>query len=255
MQLLKLLALSFVITIVLSQCTKCDGDHYCQNSVCTSCTSYRQKLIEQTPEWGQVVGSTYNVVAKSNKGDDQVIDKDKDTFLYPNETGLNETVYAGQAYQCVQYARQYWILEFGAAFESIDTANQIFGLKQAINYRNGGYLQMKSITNDNTDWPRVGDLLIWQKTYPNYLAGHVAVIVGTDYFSSSPKIYISEQNYDQYWDSNTYSRALKIQINNINGKLKVINQRSIENPEDIWKCRDYKGSETALILGWVRLIR
>lgn len=82
---------------------------------------------------------------------------------------------------------------------------------------------MKSITNDNTDWPRVGDLLIWQKTYPNYLAGHVAVIVGTDYFSSSPKVYISEQNYDQYWDSNTYSRALKISINNINGKLKVIN--------------------------------
>lgn len=51
---------------------------------------------------------------------------------------------------------------------------------------------MRSIPNDNTDWPRVGDLLIWEKRSPNYPAGHVAVIVGTDYFSSSPKIYISE---------------------------------------------------------------
>lgn len=63
----------------------------------------------------------------------------------------------------------------------------------------------------------MGDLLIWEQSFPYFPAGHVAVIVGVDFTSSIPHVLIAEQNYDNEWDAKTYARALKVEISNTGG--------------------------------------
>lgn len=156
-------------------------------------------------------------------------------------------------YQCVHYARYYWILKYASAFPDIDTADQIFDLDFAYDYLNGGKRQILQFKNGGKEKPLPGDLVIWNKSEPYYPFGHVAVVLDVQLSEDHPFVTIGEQNYDDIWDSQYYARKLQVTKNDL-GNYYIVNKREITNLHPSEKCRDYSGSANDAIIGWVRLI-
>lgn len=92
----------------------------------------------------------------------------------------------------------------------------------AKDYKNDGVKNLLSIKNGSKERPKLGDLLIWEQTFPDFPFGHVAVIVGVNFGDANPHILVAEQNYDNGWDARTYSRTLKVYID-IGGGITVLN--------------------------------
>ncbi|CAD8059678.1 unnamed protein product [Paramecium primaurelia] len=230
---------------------QCDGDHYCYLGQCYSCFYFRKQWESQIPDFGVLVGKGNGVPAYSCQNDMQHIDE-LQHFLQPNETGFNQTVYVGMRYQCVHFARNYWIQKYGSAFPDVDTADQIFNLTYAIDYKNGKYRNLTKFYNGRTTNIRSGDLLIWNKREPYFPYGHVAVVLDVQLGAEEPFITIGEQNYDDIWDSNQYARKLKVSLSNF-GLVYIINEREITGLQPQEKCKDYDGSADDVIVGWVRL--
>ncbi|CAD8152897.1 unnamed protein product [Paramecium octaurelia] len=230
---------------------QCDGDHYCYLGQCYSCTYYRKQWEAKIPDFGVLIGKGNGVPAYSCQNDTQHLDE-LEHFLQPNETGFNQTVFVGMKYQCVHFARYYWIQKFGSTFPGIDTADEIFDLTYGIDYKNGKYRNLTKFYNGMTTSIRAGDLLIWNKSYPYFPYGHVAVVLDVQLGAEEPYITIGEENYDDIWDSNQYARKLKVSTSNF-GLVYVINEREITGLPPQEKCKDYNGSANDVIVGWVRL--
>jgi len=98
-------------------------------------------------------------------------------------------IYYGVVWQCVEFARRYWIHTFGLTFPSITNAYELMNLTSCISVdtrkkhkiilcKQGGYYP-----------PLVHALIIWGKT-TKYKTGHVAVITKI----TPNTIYITQQN-------------------------------------------------------------
>ena len=81
----------------------------------------------------------------------------------------------------MHFARHYWLIQNKTGFGNVDTADQIFNLTTARNYSSGADVKLHSFENGKTsEYPNIGDLLIYKLDAEDYPAGHVAVVVKVD---------------------------------------------------------------------------
>ena len=147
--------------------------------------------------------------------------------------------YTGVKWQCVEYARRYWLHHFGVLLRNIPMAHNIwdqhFALKLPVD--DDKIVPMIRFENGGNESPRIGDLFIYDKT-PDLGSGHVAVVVAV----TESYVRLAEQNrYNgRIWPGNyAYEVPLRIGTLNIDGN----------------QVRSYFADDTDCIylLGWVRL--
>jgi len=121
--------------------------------------------------------------------------------------------YIGVVYQCVEYARKWWMKNRNITFGSIDSAYQIIYLTEGKNIRsNKTFPLARSINGSAKKAPKRGDLIIYapDRSRPNWRHGHVAVVVAVDLTAGT--ISVAEENYDNKpWQNSTaYSRKISL---------------------------------------------
>ncbi|ORC87235.1 D-alanyl-glycyl endopeptidase-like protein [Trypanosoma theileri] len=183
--------------------------------------------------FGAIIGVHNDVFAYSNC-DEDYISKDYNTLAY---TALSNT---GLKWQCVEYARRYWMLRGSpvpATFSSVEGAADIWEL-QSVQLVNGAKTPLLKYSNGLSisaggSAPRVGDLLIYPRQKGGFVYGHVAVIV--DVLSAA--VLVAEQNWDNtVWPGpfHNYSRSIPMQYD-ANSKAYTL-----------------KESDDIIIQGWMR---
>ncbi|MDQ7048913.1 MAG: CHAP domain-containing protein [Enterobacterales bacterium] len=128
----------------------------------------------------------------------------------PNEAEFH---YIGLIYQCVEYARKWWMINQDITFGSIDSAYEILYLTEGKNIRtNQTFPLARSLNGSAKRPPKRGDLLIYaaDRNRANWRHGHVAVVVEVDLANNY--LLVAEENYNnQPWaDANKYARKLKL---------------------------------------------
>lgn len=150
--------------------------------------------------------------------------------------------YIGLVYQCVEYARRWWMEVKGITFGDIDSAYEIIYLDKGKDiYTNNPFPLARSVNGSAKRPPQRGDLLIY---YPNpddpkWRYGHVAVIVDVDLEKGI--VSLGEQNYSNLdWEKpNAYAR--QIRLFNIGGRYRLLDVGTVTN----------KNINGGLIAGWV----
>jgi glutathionylspermidine amidase/synthetase len=98
--------------------------------------------------------------------------------------------YMGHKWQCVEFARRFLFLTYGAVFTDVGMAWEIFSLRFLREVVNDNILPLQAFANGARRPPEAGSLLIWEQGGEFDETGHVAVItqlVGN-------KVRIAEQN-------------------------------------------------------------
>jgi hypothetical protein len=203
-------------------------------------------------EFGALLGSNDGVPAYSNCRSECILNKENKILIPSFDKSKNDV--SGITWQCVEYARRWWMLKKNVRFGSVDTANQIFDLKSAESLKDSSNILIYARLNGSSIAPKVGDLLVYEKR-PNDIAfqyGHVAVIVGVNL--QKTYIDLAEENYNNaLWEKqNSYSRRLFLQKNS--GKFNVIDcltEDHYSNKKDFSSClNNHQPSE---IKGWISL--
>jgi len=154
----------------------------------------------------------------------------------------NQLHYIGVIYQCVEYARKWWMKNFQITFPSIDSAYQILYLTESENiYTHKKAPLARSINGSAKKAPKRGDLLIYapDRNNPNWIHGHVAVIVKVNI--KKGVIYVAEENYDNkpWQDPLFYSRKLTLLKNH--GAYSVLDKETDQK----------KNKQNGIISGWI----
>lgn len=107
--------------------------NFCENTDTNKCI---------TP-YGEKLGESMGVISYSNCRSECVNNlensiKFKDT---------DKEIYTGLKWQCVEFARRWWILQKNITFSSVHSAEDIFNLKFAKNIESGQDIRIKSIKN------------------------------------------------------------------------------------------------------------
>jgi len=165
----------------------------------------------------------------------EVVTADKN----PNKA---EYHYIGLIYQCVEYARKWWMINKDITFGSIDSAYEILYLTEGKNIRsNKTFPLARSINGSATRPPKRGDLLIYgaDRKRANWRHGHVAVVVEVNLAENS--LLVAEENYNnQPWvDPKKYARKLK--LSHSDKGYKVIDQDPYQS--DV--------SNLGVVSGWI----
>ncbi|MBK1720042.1 amidase [Thiocystis violacea] len=121
--------------------------------------------------------------------------------------------YAGLTYQCVEYARRWWIQTLGLTFGDVPTAADILALTEGRRLSDQAVIPLgRSLNGSARRAPRRGDLLIYaaDPSDPEWRAGHVAVVVETDL--EQGWVALAEQNYDNrpWSDPEHYARRIRL---------------------------------------------
>jgi len=115
--------------------------------------------------------------------------------VYSNYRNRNPTthkkngIYYGQSWQCIEYARRYWIEMFGVTFKQITNAYELMKITFCTAIHTGKKEPVKVCHNHSPYQPLIGSLLVWMKDSKNQY-GHVAVITGI----TPTYIHITQQN-------------------------------------------------------------
>ena len=170
--------------------------------------------------FGQALGAVDGAIGQSNC---------KDTCINPEYSFLNLNTgeitvhtgdpgkqhlhYIGVVYQCVEYARKWWMINKGITFGSIDSANEILYLTEGKDIRTKQPVPLaRSINGTASRPPKRGDLVIYypDRTVQKWANGHVAVVIKTDLENGT--VYIAEQNYhNAAWEEPAaYTRKLRL---------------------------------------------
>lgn len=150
--------------------------------------------------------------------------------------------YIGLTYQCVEYARRWWMSNLGITFGDVDSAHEILYLTEGENiHTNAKFPLARSINGTAKRPPKRGDLLIY---YPNpedpkWRHGHIAVVVDVD--KQRGLVSVAEQNYNNLPWSNPGRYARQIRLFDVGGRyyLADIAEKSVNNPAG------------GLISGWI----
>ncbi len=173
-----------------------------------------------TTPFGQVLGKADGAIGYSNC--QSICVKPEYSFLNlttgeitnhtknPQQSHLH---YIGVIYQCVEYARKWWMKNLNITFGSIDSAYQILYLTEGQNIRTNEFFPLaRSINGSAKRAPRRGDLIIYapDRIRPNWRHGHVAVVVAVDFTTGT--ISVAEENYDNkpWQDPEHYSRKISL---------------------------------------------
>lgn len=173
-----------------------------------------------TTPFGQILGSANGAIGYSNC--QSICVKPEYSFLNlttgkitnhsknPQQSNLH---YIGVIYQCVEYARKWWMKNLNITFGSIDSAYQILYLTEAQNIRTNEFFPLaRSINGRAKRAPKRGDLIIYapDRSRPNWRHGHVAVVVAVDLKAGT--LSVAEENYDNkpWQDPEHYSRKISL---------------------------------------------
>ncbi len=200
--------------------------------------------------FGQLLGSNRGVVAYSNCRSECI--RPEYSFLNlktgaislhqqdPKQAGLH---YVGVIYQCVEYARRWWMTQWGVRFGSVDSAWEILYLEKGRFVGRDEDFELNRFVNGQAHQPpAVGDLLVYapDRARGNWLHGHVAVVV-----ASQPQagwLAVAEENYDNRPWPKGQDHARKLQLLQTGPYWQVLDlpPGQTSNPE------------AGIISGWVR---
>lgn len=155
--------------------------------------------------FGTPLGRTDGVEARSNCVSTCV--RLESSFVAPDDPGRLQIAraggehpehleYAGLTYQCVEYARRWWIHMLGLTFGDVPTAADILSLTEGTRLADRATIPLgRSLNGSARRTPKRGDLLIYaaDPSTPEWRAGHVAVVVDTDL--EQGWVALAEQNY------------------------------------------------------------
>ena len=131
--------------------------------------------------------------------------------------------YIGVTYQCVEYARKWWMKNRGITFGSIDSAHEILYLTEGKNLETEQSLPLaRSINGTAQRPPRRGDLVVYypDRTDPEWRHGHVAVVMAVDL--EQGHVALAEENYDnQHWQ-NPQAFARQIRLFEVGGRYTLL---------------------------------
>ena len=166
----------------------------------------------------------------------------KAVSVHANAPRDPEQHYVGLIYQCVEYARRWWMSSLGITFGSIDSAYEIMYLTEGKRIHTGAPLALaRSVNGTAKKAPKRGDLLIYNPMpeNPHWRYGHVAVVVGVDH--ERGLVSLAEQNYsNQPWQQpDSFSRQIK--MFKIGGRYQLVDLGEGE----------HQNSAGGLISGWV----
>ena len=131
--------------------------------------------------------------------------------------------YIGVTYQCVEYARKWWMKNLGVTFGSIDSAHEILYLTEGKNLETQQPFPLaRSINGTARRPPRRGDLVIYypDRTDPEWRHGHAAVVVAVDL--EQGKVSLAEENYDNQRWQNPQAFARQIRLFEVGGRYTLV---------------------------------
>ncbi len=219
-----------------------------------SCKS-KPKASEQAPEdrsecetecvtpFGTELGSNKGVVGWSNCRPACI---DPTPHEVPSsQTGLASDTYTGISWQCVEYARRWWLMEQGIVFGSVDTADDMWSeVTSADHLASKAKRVVHKHQNGGAAIPELGDLVIYQAK-PQSVGlkyGHVAVVVGVD--RDAGFVSLAEQNFlNKAWaDPKAYARRIALKLENGHATL---TDDDAEGPIYGWLRAEVSLSETS----------
>jgi hypothetical protein len=162
--------------------------------------------------------------------------------VYKENPHQDNLRYIGITYQCVEYARKWWMKNNGITFGSVDTANEIIYLTEGSDLRSGQSFPLaRSINGTAQRPPRRGDLVVYypDRNDPEWRAGHVAVVVRTDL--SRGTVDLAEENYDNKPWRNPRAFARRIRLFEVGGRYTLLDVPAAGS----------KNSDGGLIAGWI----
>lgn len=131
--------------------------------------------------------------------------------------------YIGVTYQCVEYARKWWMKNQGITFGSVDSAHEILYLTEGKNIETQQPLPLaRSINGTARRPPKRGDLVVYypDRIDPEWRHGHVAVVVAVDLEKGS--VALAEENYDNQPWQNSQAFARQISLFEVNGQYTLL---------------------------------
>jgi hypothetical protein len=137
--------------------------------------------------------------------------------------------HSGSKWQCVEFARRYWIQQLDVKLPNVMWAYHIWNLQNVRTLEDGKVVPLLKFTNGQaTSKPQVGDLLIWQITEAQSV-GHVAVIVEV----TDSEVRVGEQNADNniMWAGGIYARSFPLQCDESTGAFTIVDA---EDPLQGW---------------------
>ncbi|KAK7202148.1 cysteine peptidase, Clan CA, family C51 [Novymonas esmeraldas] len=159
-------------------------------------------------------------------------------------TSVSKSLYTGLAWQCVEYARRYWMQRGKpqlAYFGSVDGASDIWNLTFVRLVANtSNTLPLRRFNNggrvmDGVKIPEVGDIIIYPIQPGGFPFGHVAVITKVE-VALHGAVYVAEQNWaNAKWTGpyHNYTRRLPLHYDSQTTTI------SIDDPD-------------GYIIGWMR---
>lgn len=130
----------------------------------------------------------YNCNYKNNPDDDSKAR----AYDYGN---FENGVYTGMKWQCVEFARRYWIYRRNVMIPNVQWAAHIIRFKEVARYKQGKYFNVPvtAYYNGGTEKPQEDDLLIYKST-PGQRVGHIAVVLGVTVSKEKNALFVGEQN-------------------------------------------------------------
>lgn len=162
--------------------------------------------------FGTELGAHHGIVARSNCRP-ACIDPTPHEVA-PAKTGLQNKTYTGIRWQCVEYARRWWLIERGVVFPGVDTADDMWTeVTSAKHLASSAAHPVHKYENGGSEIPRLGDLVIY-KARPQSVGlkyGHVAVVVEVNVAEGF--VSLAEQNFlNQAWkEPKVYARRLSLE--------------------------------------------
>lgn len=150
--------------------------------------------------FGKKLGENKGVIGYSNCNND--CESDEWSFIEIDQ----QTYKTGMKWQCVEYARRWYMQQLGYTFASIDHAYEIWDLEHANKLDSEAEMRWIKFPNGKAKRkPSVNDLLIYNKQQG--IHGHVSVIVKV----TKNSVYIAEQNYaNSIWENERYARKIPL---------------------------------------------
>lgn len=184
--------------------------------------------------FGEKIGSNAGVDAFSNCNERCILPLTHSVDVPTSPAG--EPLASGLTWQCVEYARRWWMSVRGVRFGDVQTAAHIWELPSARDLKTQTDFPLVRFPNGSATPPRPGDLVVYRSeaSLPRLRYGHVAVVVGADLRTG--RIEIAEQNaLNAKWvEPSRYARALAL---------------SVDRGRHVLTDSEFKGD---FIMGWVR---
>eukprot|EP00796_Vickermania_ingenoplastis_P010340 gene10340-7234_t len=173
-----------------------------------------------TVPFGQIQGyAPGGIPAYSNKHD----------HFFSGERSVENNMFMGFKYQCVEFARRWLLHRKGLVLEEISMASQIFDLKEVKEATTAKSVPMVAVKNGGTEKPVEDSLLVFPQSKASPW-GHVAVITHVE----DDCIYVADQNY--HFAPWTSDKGLRLSLVHKDGTWRVVDDSDNDPAEHLEPC-------------------